>query len=449
MKVAREAQLALLGLIVVLAASLALSAVARAATDPLDPTFGEGGVVITDAANGVVLSLAEDRNRRVVAAGTSGNGFVLARYLGNGALDRSFSGGGHPTPGVVRTNVGGGAFGVAVQRDGKIVAAGSNGVPRESTRFVVTRYRPDGSLDRTFGVDGRVATRLGRLAGAGLSMALQRNGRILVGGFAGPLSYLHLHRKPSGLLIRYMPDGSIDRSFARNGRLQIGASRGRSVAITDIEVLPDGRILAAGNLGGRLLLERLLPDGSPDPGFGGGDGRVTTRIGRNNDCEGCPITSAIAIGPGGAIALTGSAGGNSALARYRPNGRIVRDFGDRGIVRLRRMTLFGAARDAIFEPDGRIVLAGGTEFKPVVRRFLPDGSPDREFAHSGTYSRGLRQLRPGLRDTAAARRPPRHRGPRRLATRSPRKPKTTSSMRGSCCSACGPRWSIPRPCAPG
>ena len=185
----------------------------------------------------MVMDIAEDRQRRLVAAGASETGFVLARYLPNGSLDRSFKGGLRHSPGIVSTQVGGGAFGVAVQRDGKIVAAGSNGPVRESGRFVLVRYLPNGSRDPAFGADGRVRARLGRGAAAGRAMALQQDGRIVVGGLVRPGLG---QGKTTGLLGRYLPDGSIDRGFGNDGQVRLSGRDGHSIAITDVVALANG-----------------------------------------------------------------------------------------------------------------------------------------------------------------------------------------------------------------
>lgn len=375
--------------IALVGAALCLPAIARASGDSLDPTFGEGGAAVTREASGVVTGLVEDRRHRLVAAGVSDRGFVLARYRPNGSLDPSFTGGRHLDPGVVETELGGGggAYGVALQSNGKIVVAGANSMLRESSGVVLARYLTDGSLDPGFGHHGLVQTRLGRLAGAGQAIAVQANGRIVVGGFVGPLRYPGLHRRnPSGLLIRYLADGSVDRNFGNDGQLRIRGKDGRSVAITDVAVLAGGKILAAGNYGGLFLLDRFLPDGRFDPSFGGGDGKTVTKIGRNTLCEACPTMSSLALAGHGGIILAGSTGGHSALAAYDSDGNINRDFAGQGIVKLKGMSYFGAARDVIVTHDGRIVVAGGTEYGPRVLSFLPNGKADDSFAEHGVYS---------------------------------------------------------------
>lgn len=381
--------------IALVSAALCFSTVAQASGDSLDPTFGENGAAVTTEARGVVTGLAEDQQHRLVAAGVSDSGFVLARYRPNGSLDPSFAGGRHPDPGVVETELGGGggAYGVALQSNGKIVVAGANSMLRESSGVVLARYLPDGRLDPGFGSRGLVQTRLGRLAGAGQAVALQKDGRIVVGGFVGPLRYPGLHRpNPSGLLIRYLADGSVDHSFGNGGQLRIRGKGGRSVAITDVVVLASGKILAAGNYGGRFLLARFLPDGRFDPDFGGGDGKTVTKIGHNRLCEACPTMSSLAVARNGEIVVAGSTGGNSALAAYDPSGNVDRGFAGHGIVRLKGMSYFGAARDVIITHDGRIVVAGGSEFGPRVLRFLADGETDDSFAEHGVYSHSFQSF---------------------------------------------------------
>src|ERR1051326_8840992 len=100
---------------------------ASGAPGELDTTFGTGGIVITDfGSRARCYGLAVQRDGKIVVAGWASNGsnrdFALARYTANGALDPSFV-----TNGKVTTAIGNSdelAFDVVVQSDGKIVAAG-------------------------------------------------------------------------------------------------------------------------------------------------------------------------------------------------------------------------------------------------------------------------------------------------------------------------------------
>jgi uncharacterized delta-60 repeat protein len=77
-------------------------------------------------------------------------------------------------------------------------------------------------------------------------------------------------------LARYLPNGSPDRSFGKDGRV-ISDFGWRGVLALGLQ--PDGKLVAAGaqEIGGRpaFALARYLPDGSMDPAFGAG-GTTTT-----------------------------------------------------------------------------------------------------------------------------------------------------------------------------
>jgi len=93
---------------------------------------------------------------------------------------------------------------LAVQPDGKLVAAGGN-------LFALARYNPDGSLDRSFGGDGRVRSNVGRLSAA-LELVLQPDGKLVAAGLGGRGG-----NAADVLLARYNPDASVDTSFGANG----------------------------------------------------------------------------------------------------------------------------------------------------------------------------------------------------------------------------------------
>src|SRR5262245_46840339 len=131
----------------------------------LDPGFGTGGKVTTalGSLNDYAYGLTLQPDGKIVAAGTSINGvtlgdFALARYSPNGTLDPSFNG-----TGKVTTAIGPSwdvAWALARQPDGKLVAAGgsNNG---SNFDFALARYNPNGSLDTTFnGTGDRKSTRL-------------------------------------------------------------------------------------------------------------------------------------------------------------------------------------------------------------------------------------------------------------------------------------------------
>src|SRR5262249_20460037 len=129
--------------------------------------------------------------------------------------------------------------GAALQPDGKIVAAGSTGV--SNTDFALVRYNPNGSLDNSFGSAGKVTTEIspGQPDDA-YAVAVQPDGRIVAAGttFAGPTS-------DDFAVVRYETDGSLDGSFGFGGIATTDVAADGDIA-NAVAVQPDGQIVAAG-----------------------------------------------------------------------------------------------------------------------------------------------------------------------------------------------------------
>jgi uncharacterized delta-60 repeat protein/uncharacterized repeat protein (TIGR01451 family) len=254
----------------------------------LDPSFGSGGEVTTHFTSGVevVIAVAIQLDGKIVAVGQTFAGgfqqFALARYNADGSLDSGFGSGG-----IVATNFGfDSAFGgaLAIQSDGKIVAAG-----RAGTDFLLARYNGDGTLDATFGSGGVVTTDFGgALFDAAFGVALQSNGKIVAAGSA-------ISGFPSSAdfaLARYNADGSLDASFGSGGKVTTDFG-GFDVA-SGVALQADGKIVAAGQggAGSDFALARYLGDavgadlsinklGAPNPVLSGD--RLTYTLTVTND----------------------------------------------------------------------------------------------------------------------------------------------------------------------
>ena len=78
---------------------------------------------------------------------------------------------------------------VAIQADGKLVVVGTTYQDNDFSDedFAVARYNPDGTLDKTFGVGGKVQTDFPGLAAVASSVVVQPDGKIVVAGGAFPL----------------------------------------------------------------------------------------------------------------------------------------------------------------------------------------------------------------------------------------------------------------------
>ncbi len=155
------------------------------ASGTLDPTFGSGGIVTTNISSGddFAGSIAIQGGGKIVVAGQAHNGvdydFAVLRYTGSGALDPTFGSGG-----IVTTPVGPGtdyANSVALQPGDKIVVVGQahNGVDYD---FAVLRYTGSGALDASFGSGGIVTTPIGLGKDYASGVAIQPDGKIVAAG---------------------------------------------------------------------------------------------------------------------------------------------------------------------------------------------------------------------------------------------------------------------------
>src|SRR5205823_4464860 len=152
------------------------------ANGSLDTSFGPGGRVLTDfsgsGGHDDAHAVESQGDGQIRAAGISGGGrydVELTRYNHNGSLDTSCGSGGK-----VLTDIGGtleGAHAVAIEKDGKIVAAGSSNASGSGDYddFALARYNPNGSLDRRFGSRGKVLTSFGAYSDSAFALAIQGN----------------------------------------------------------------------------------------------------------------------------------------------------------------------------------------------------------------------------------------------------------------------------------
>ena len=183
--------------------------------------------MLTDlsGAEDVATSLAVQADGKIVAAGIAlpSGDVLLARYASDGSLDASFDG-----DGKVRTTLPCCAIWprLAIQTDGKIlVAAGSQ----------LLRYNADGSLDSGFGIDGRVSTTANRSD----AVALQADGKIVLGGTPRDIAV-------RGFVVsRYAKDGSEDPNF--NSNLVNVVTTG--VPLAGVRLQSDRKIVLAGSTG--------------------------------------------------------------------------------------------------------------------------------------------------------------------------------------------------------
>lgn len=229
---------------------------------------------------------------------------------------------------------------IAVQDDEKLVVVGTVGKDDTGSvyDFGILRYRRNGALDDTFGGDGKVTTDFSDRIDDSSAVTVLGNGKIVVVGAS------HVSGGGSRFaLARYRPNGALDDSFGGDGRVTTGFPL--PAYAFDVVAFPDGSLVAGGQV-----------YGTPS-----GDAQVL----------------------------------NFALARYHPDGRLDRSFGNEG----KKTTDFEGGFDLALElsrAGSKIVAAGaghpeayagGPEPAPddvvAVARYLESGDLDDSFSDDG------------------------------------------------------------------
>lgn len=349
---------------------------------------------------------------------------LVAVSLHSGDLDPAF--GDH---GKTVTNVGGG--GGAGLKDATtlpngailVLADGSQG--RDDEDLVVVRYRPNGTVDPTFGDRGFAVADIEHRYDLGTSVLVQPDGRIVAGGYSAQTLLDPERGQTEGydfVLARFTAAGALDPAFGTAGVVRTHLAD-ENVA-SSYTLLDDGGILLAGATYPRgqpsaltYVFVKYTANGTRDSSFGT-DGVEPVPPG---------AVGTVLVLPGNAGFRTlGTRDGHLTETRFRADGTVegstdsgvpsrgafVTLAGDRIVVLnetpdrtfdLLRLRLDGTVDETfrvwrmptlyytgiVVAADGRIVVesTGGKAGWEATRR-LPDGRPDTEFGNANGTTTG-------------------------------------------------------------
>lgn len=304
-----------------------------------DKSFGANGKAVTDfeGNSDVAFCVAVQQNGKTVVAGRSRNqdfrnDLAIARYNSNGTLDASFGIGGKV---IAKLEQESGATTIAIQDDGKIVVGGL--VYSNVCDFLLLRYKTDGTLDKTFGSNGKVVQDFNAGFDLIANIAIQKDGKILASGDANT----------DFPLVRYNTDGSLDKTFGKEGKMVVDQNSPAYAPyyIRGLSVQPDGKIVVGGQFGGYggngFGVARVIKNGTIDESFGSG-GVAETFFGFYT--EG---VNSIALQKNGRIVLGGMVQKTAyppndynvtnddwdfAMVRYNHDGTLDKSFGKGGLL---------------------------------------------------------------------------------------------------------------------
>jgi len=244
--------------------------------------------------------------------------FVVIRLNADGSLDAGFGTGGIATTDF-GSNYEDVAYDIALGADGKVVLAGYTYSSTTWTYdFAVARYNADGSLDGTFGAGGKATASFGDYTEErAYGVALDADGRAVVVGY----TYSNITYTNEFAVARFdSANGTLDASFGTDGRVTTAfdfASSGTAYAVTvepDDDIVVVGSAYIAASTSDDFAVVRYRPDGTLDPEFASG-GRATTDLAGKSDAA-----HAVAIDAVGNILVAGTAGVGSytdfAIVRY-------------------------------------------------------------------------------------------------------------------------------------
>jgi uncharacterized delta-60 repeat protein len=390
----------------------------KAQPGTLDLTFGTDGKVLSETYEGLAYSIAVQPDGKIVVGGNGGYdgtyGFLVVRYNADGSVDESFGDHGRAINDLGDSTFSKKIYAIALQSDGKIVAAGQYAASGDDSRIAVLRFNADGSIDTGFGDEGLTITSLSGYYDIVRDMALLQDGRIVVTGdtqggindtrrsFINCYTTTGILDKNFGsdgvvivttkevadinaiaiakdnkiviggsysiydntILYKYNLDGTLDLSFGDNGFAQM--SFDNSIIynlVNDITITQNNEIVTAGyiqnsgsNTNRKSLVGKFSSNGFPDSSFGTNGYSIVNYSNTNL------FANAISLNNNGNVIITGDSYDNKVsacfIAGLKENGSIDSSFGTNGIT----FTEFVGPGDILnaiaLQEDGKIVVTG-------------------------------------------------------------------------------------------
>ncbi len=356
----------------------------------LDDSFADNGILITsldyhESYSCIAMAIAHQPDGKIVFAGNAGGDIMVARLYGNGSLDDTFGTDGKTSLDFYFDfDV---LYDMAMQPDGKIVVVGASVFydGTEPTMWMV-RFHSDGSVDEEFNSIWLDFRKIGEMFGTHdpEQIVVQPDGKILVAGSGHDGAW-------KGFVARFFESGEPDPSFGQNGYQIVKFNNAEGHArISDMVLLPSGKLVVGGT-----RVARLDPNGSYDTSFG--DGGVM---------DAGYFSHSVAVQADGKVLVIGNSGGETKVKRFLTNGQLDNSYGNGGQV------VVSAGGESTFivasalQPDGKLVAVGGLSSgsQPIylpeqttVLRFTTEGFLDDEFHWDGII---IQDLNPEEQDGA-------------------------------------------------
>jgi uncharacterized delta-60 repeat protein len=353
----------------------------RADETTLDPSFGTNGVVLTPFDLSGITRIASQADGKILVPGFTfgGSGIeaVIARYKPEGTLDASFGTGGSSTTDFGGSSGSNWATSAVEQSDGKIVIAGL----ASGSEIGVARFNADGTPDPSFGTGGVVSTSVGGafLVANTLDVLVAPDGKILALATASTTGPAYVT-----VVARYLANGTLDGTFGSGGLAFLVLDT--NTFADQMALQSDGKIVVVGSKSASLsflsaaFVARLDDGGLPDGTFGSaGAAFLGGGVWQFED---------VVQQPDGKLAIVGSATTGVLVARYDGNGDLDPSFGTGGVTVSDFVPEFEAGNGLVLQPDGKVVITGTSSNTGTgafrVARYTAAGVLDPTFGVGGT-----------------------------------------------------------------
>lgn len=363
----------------------------------IDTTFGNNGKMTTGLGSNqnFANAIAFQPDGKFLVGGSyvssrGDNDFALARYNSDGSLDPSFGINGKAVTNFLEFNSDYNFIhSIQVLPNGQLIVSGTISIGGSgSVTSVIVRYNANGTIDTSFGTNGKTVSEL---------ISFDRDGKLIflpdgkfiftaIKTLAGGLNHIGIEK--------YTEDGLLDTSFGANGQVVTSFGTGNSWPCC-IALKPDGKFVIAGRypatISPQITIAQYNPNGTLDTGFDT-DGKLITSFGTGT--SGLPMQ--LSVNPDGKIKIAGIVGSTVsyfALVQYNPNGSLDTSFdGDgKALSPFPEGETFYLPNSVARQPDGKyllvlnpVTLSPSSDF--VVRRYNSDSSMDTAFGTAGTVS---------------------------------------------------------------
>jgi uncharacterized delta-60 repeat protein len=351
--------------------------------DFLDTHFSGDGKDMrgtTGDAGDTAVDVVTQSDGKYIVLGQSDDRIVLSRFNAGGTLDTTYGTQGKAVAPLTAISK---AYALALQSDGKVVVVGNtyHTGAGYGTDTLLMRYTTAGALDTTFGTGGIVRTNLDSnfTIDEGRSVAIQSDGKIVVLATT----------QNEFVTLRYLTNGTLDTSFSGDGRVDVDITGPNTYdEPRSLTLQSDGKIVETGDVEGKVAVIRLNTDGSADTTFNSTGQFVANSFGSYGSVSGVQMD-------GTKILVTGGSTNGIGILRLNSNGTLDTSYSSDGIV---DFTHSGGVKTAARQSDGMLIVGCSGNYQSSgfeLLRFKADGSQDTSFNGSGSLVFGFDQYSTG------------------------------------------------------